>query len=148
MLNYVSKIWPKNDKFSETNGDECVIITSETKYFIYKYKDNYNIIPFFEPLNGIITINDDYSNDGIINTSNLDINNYEFNINYKFNDISSNYILNVIINSDLYYEFNEYEYDKQNIIYPINYRNIGEFKSDKILDLSSEHFPHKQPSSE
>lgn len=99
----------------------------------YIYETDNNIIPVLDPPNGIITINGGYSSDGIINTFDLDINNYTYYIDYTYNSIKTSIELNITINSDLYYEFAEYIYGKTNIIYPKNYQNIGKFESDDII---------------
>ena len=101
--------------------------------FSFIYNSNNTIIPILEPPNGIINIsNTNNLNTSIINTSDLDINNYVYNVDYTYNNITTNKTLNVTIQSDLYYEFNEYVYKKTNIIYPKNYRGIGTFTSTNI----------------
>lgn len=93
---------------------------------------NYDVVPVLDPPNGIITIDGKYSTTGIINVFNLEINNYIYYIDYTYNSIKTSIELNITINSNLYYEFNEYIYNKNNIIYPINYKNIGKFMSNNI----------------
>ena len=100
--------------------------------YVYIYKTNNNIIPLFYPKNGIIKVNGENS-DGIINTYNLNIDNYIYNIDYIYNNITTSIKINILIKSNLYYEFNEYIHYKNNIIYPKNYENIGEFQSDDII---------------
>ena len=136
--NYIFNIeYIKNNISIITNYN--VLIKPKIYYpnnnYIFIYGNNNVIIPVVEPPNGIINITNDIiniTNNGIINILDLDINKYIFNIDYIYNSIKTSIELNIIINSDLYYEFNEYIYNKNNIIYPKNYRNIGKFESNDI----------------
>jgi len=79
-----------------------------------------NLKPIVEPENG--QFNSDICD-------NLEIGNYNFNVSYTYNNIKSDYSINFVIETNIYYEVIDIYYDEKVIIYPKNYNGYGEFSS-------------------
>ena len=111
----------------------------------YKLNQEIFIKSIVNPIGGIFKYENSlfFKENGDFIANNLEIGIYSFDIEYIYNNISSIFNINFIVESNIYYDNKNYIYKENNIIYPNNFNNIGIFIYDitkyqqlGIIDIS------------
>jgi len=131
------------------NSNYNILIKPFIEYIlspIIKQSDKLHLVPTINPSGGIFKVTSLYdpvnltslydvinlNEDGIITGCNIENAKYLINIDYIYNNINSSYLINLIVESNIYYDVYNIYFNDTQIISPYNYKNIGCFSCSEL----------------
>uniref|UniRef100_A0A6C0DBR3 Uncharacterized protein n=1 Tax=viral metagenome TaxID=1070528 RepID=A0A6C0DBR3_9ZZZZ len=120
-----------NIKYTKNNVstiNSCKFIILPVFYYsdlnpVVKFGETFIIHAIVKPSTGIFLTNCPVllGENGDLTISNLEIGNYNFKINYLYNNITVSSEINITVISNIFYVIQDLFYDEKSIIYPKNY---------------------------